>query len=546
MSSFGVLTTGFSKKTRQNIIDEIVASILADISPNLNTTSTSVLGQFIGVHADQLSEDWDVLEDVYLNQYPDSAFGASLEGVGSITGATKLVATESTVSLFCTGTATTVLALGRQARVPSGGIFQTDALATIALASIWTITTAYAVGDIRSNDTPTNIYRCTIAGTSAGSGGPTGEGTAIVDGTVTWRYMGDGDGSVVVAATATVTGPTVGLAFQVTEIVTAVSGWDNVTNLLDAVLGTDIETDAAFRIRRELLLTLSGKGTVDTIRAKLLLVTGVTAAIVFENTTDVVDSNGVPAHGIEAVVLGGTDLAIAQAIFDDKAAGIETFGADITEVIVDDAGNSHTINGSRADPVEMFIDITVVTDGNYPADGDTQVATLLANLDLVLGIGDDVIYLVSQAAALSACDGVSGVIDITVFQLDKRPVAVTAANSENYALSNGETLTVKVDGQSAAQTVTFNTGDFVDIANATAEEVAIVISADLTTPAATGSGATAPVITSDSGGTIEVTGGTANAALGFPTTFDATGTSNVVIGSRQRAVFDSSRIVVTS
>lgn len=544
MSSFGVLSTGFAKKTRQEIIDEIVASLTENINVNLNTESTAILGQFIGVLADQDAQSWDVLEDVYDSNYPDSAFTASLDAVASITGATRLAATKSTVTLTATGTDATLLTIGRQARVPNGGIFETTAAATITLATAWTPTTAYSIGDIRSNDTPLNIYVVVVAGTSAGAGGPTGEGSAIIDGSVTWRFLGDGEGFTTVAAEATVTGVVVGLAFQITEIVTAVSGWDSVTNLLDAATGRAIETDAAFRARREVLLTVSGKGTVDTIRAKLLLVSGVTEAFVFENTTDVVDSNGLPAHSIEAVVLGGTDVAVAQAIFDDKAAGIETFGPDITEAIVDDQGNSHTINANRADPVEMFIDVTVVTDGNYPADGDTQVATVLKTFGDTLTIGQDVIYEKIKCIPFD----VSGVVDISLFELDKRPVTVTSGSTEPFALSSGLFLLVKVDGQSAAQTVTFVSGpDFFDISIATAAEVAAVISTALSTPSATGGTSTGAVtITSDSGGTIEVTGGDANPILGFPTTFDPSGLANVTILSRQVARFDTSRMVVIS
>lgn len=547
MSSYGVLSTGFAKKTRQTIIDEVVASLTADISPNLNTESTSILGQIVGILADQISQDWDVLEEVYLSQYPDSASAASLDGVGSITGATRLPATMSTVALLVTGDNTTALPTGRQARVPNGGIFETTAAATITTAPAWATGTAYSVGDIVRNDSPENIYRCAIAGTSAGSGGPTGEGTAIVDNTVTWRYLGDGAGYATVAAEATVTGPIVALAYQVTEIVTAVSGWLDVTNLADADVGTDIETDAAFRTRRENLLTVSGKGTVDTIRAKLLLVSGVTEALVFENTSDATDSNGVPPHAIECVVLGGSDVDIAQAIFDDKPAGIATYGTDISESVVDSQGTSHTILASRADPVEMFLDITVVTSGSYPADGDTQVAAQLKALGDTLQIGDDVIYNQFLGETLTTAGGVAGVVDVQSMALDKRPVTVTSGNTETFALSNGETLTVKVDGQSTEQTVTFSSGDFVAIGAALASEVAAVITTQLASPSATGgSPGGAVTITSDSGGTIEVTGGTANGALGFPTTFTPTGTSNVSILSRQVARFDTSRISVTS
>jgi hypothetical protein len=48
----------------------------------------------------------------------------------------------------------------------------------------WSASTAYVFGDMRSNQG--QLYICTIAGTSAGSGGPTANNTAVVDNTVTW------------------------------------------------------------------------------------------------------------------------------------------------------------------------------------------------------------------------------------------------------------------------------------------------------------------------------------------------------------------------
>lgn len=57
----------------------------------------------------------------------------------------------------------------------------------------WAITTAYVVGDLVYNDTD-KAYECIVAGTSAGSGGPTGTGLNIVDGagTLRWKYVGPG------------------------------------------------------------------------------------------------------------------------------------------------------------------------------------------------------------------------------------------------------------------------------------------------------------------------------------------------------------------
>jgi hypothetical protein len=108
--------------------------------------------------------------------------------------------------------------------------------------------------------------------------------------------------------------------------------------------------------------------------------------------------------------------------------------------------------------------------------------------------------------------------------------AVECANAETYVLTDGMTLTVKIDAEAVAQTITFLTAEFVSIGAATAEEVAAVINAKIVGAKATvTTGGTKVTITSDTRGTashVEVTGGTANAVLGFSTT-EVDGTGNV-------------------
>lgn len=53
-------------------------------------------------------------------------------------------------------------------------------------APAWAGSTAYTVGTFRTNGA--NQYKCVTAGTSASSGGPTGTGSAITDGTAVWDY----------------------------------------------------------------------------------------------------------------------------------------------------------------------------------------------------------------------------------------------------------------------------------------------------------------------------------------------------------------------
>lgn len=54
-------------------------------------------------------------------------------------------------------------------------------------ADAWVASTAYTVGDRATN--ADNVYEVITSGTSAGSGGPTGTGTNITDGTVHWKWI---------------------------------------------------------------------------------------------------------------------------------------------------------------------------------------------------------------------------------------------------------------------------------------------------------------------------------------------------------------------
>jgi hypothetical protein len=60
-------------------------------------------------------------------------------------------------------------------------------LRLVGAASPWLASTAYAVGARVVN--AGNTYECTVAGTSAASGGPSTADPAVADGTATWRYV---------------------------------------------------------------------------------------------------------------------------------------------------------------------------------------------------------------------------------------------------------------------------------------------------------------------------------------------------------------------
>lgn len=201
----------------------------------------------------------------------------------------------------------------------------------------------------------------------------------------------------------------------------------------DATLGRDVESDADFRIRRIQLLRISGASTVEAIRAALLNVEGVLQAFVFENTTDAVDGFGRPPHSLEAVVSGGTDVDVAQTIFDTKPIGIATHKVvgpnGFTEVIVDSQGESHSINGSRPDEVAMHIEIDIdVVAADFGAgsqlNGEQEVRAALKALGDTLQIGDRVTILKFECVPI----GIAGVDDVTAIKIEDTDPPTNTAN----------------------------------------------------------------------------------------------------------------------
>lgn len=66
-------------------------------------------------------------------------------------------------------------------------VSRTWAKVALGAGVLWVFSTAYAVGDRVRNGV--NTYVCAVAGTSAGSGGPTGTTAGITDGSVTWNWV---------------------------------------------------------------------------------------------------------------------------------------------------------------------------------------------------------------------------------------------------------------------------------------------------------------------------------------------------------------------
>ena len=383
---YGLTLTGFVPKTLVEAKAELDALFKNTFGANLGSEPDgsippdSVAGQFVGLLADRESEIWEVTQAVSSSFDPDNATGKPLDALCAITGTIRNPERHSLGSVVLTGDPGTVLTAGRIASVViSKARFETLAPVTLVLDASWAVATPYALGArVTNGGAPARVYQVVVAGTSALAGsGPSGTGSAIVDGSVTWAYCGDGTASADCAVQSVEAGAYSALANTLTEIETPVTGWLGVRNLTDVAIGSAVEGDPPLRIRRENELSGNGNSTLNALRAKLLRVGQGTAnpvidCTVFENTTMIVDANGVPPKAFEALVLGGDQPVILQTVFDTKPLGIEAAGS-VSGVVTDSAGNPHTIKFSRPTEVLIWVELDITKDAaKYPLDGDAQ------------------------------------------------------------------------------------------------------------------------------------------------------------------------------
>lgn len=422
MTTWGITPTGLNVPTLDDVRDERNAAMRTAFGASLPLDDQKIEGQLVAIQSEREVSVWEAIEALWQALDPDSATGAALDSLCALSGTVRRKAKSSTVVATLVGTSGDTISAGSRAKLGStGAAFALDLDAVLADVTAWTATTGYVVGDLVGNDSG-KVYACTAAGTSAGSGGPTGTSTSISDGSVTWRYVGAGTGVASGGMTALAAGPTVAVAYDLSVIDTPVSGWTAVVNLLDGVTGRVVESDGALRVRRAQELASGGSTTRDALFAELDEVTGVSAVTLFVNDTDVTDADGVPPHAVEALVQGGDDDAIAAVLLAGVAFGIATYtSTSDSGTAVDSEGGSHTEYFSRPVAVDCYVAITLTKDPLvYPADGDARVKAAIAVAQV---IGRDL----KAARCAAAAFGVPGLIDVTACYVGTAPSPVGSA-----------------------------------------------------------------------------------------------------------------------
>lgn len=172
----------------------------------------------------------------------------------------------------------------------------------------------------------------------------------------------------------------------ITEFASAIAGVDSVTNPLATgkpgaerfQTGRDRETDAEFKLRYENSLAEGGVSTVPAMEASIFQFDERVQSVRVEQVRDTTKGYG-PEVTVFAPAIrnatGGDDV-IAQAVFESRAGGLESFG-DVTGSAETDDGRVYQESFNYANERVIEIDITLTTSDLYPDDGDRRIKDLL-------------------------------------------------------------------------------------------------------------------------------------------------------------------------
>lgn len=218
-----------------------------------------------------------------------------------------------------------------------------------------------------------------------------------------------GGGSINVTATCESIGAVSAPPNTINFISTPTSGWNGVTNAAQAVPGQPVETDSQLRARQAISVSLSAKTLVDSTLAGIAAVPGVTryGTVGVENPTGSVDSYGNPAHSISMVVEGGTDLAVATAIYNNKTPGCFTNGT--TSVVVTDPVTGSTMNIGFFRPTykPIYVSLSVHPLAGYSSAVTAAIQNAVTNYLNSLQIGESLTISALYGAAVSVMPNLS-------------------------------------------------------------------------------------------------------------------------------------------
>ena len=378
-----ITAQGLQIKRLAQIVAELEESFRNAFGENIDLVANAPLGQIIGIISEREALLWELVQDLYNSQYPNTSSGRNLDNSVSLTGTRRKPATFSSVQGIARGADGTL--------IPAGTII-------------------------------------------AVQGNPDARFVTQSDATIS---VADGDTfkSLPIDLVAESTGPFETAIGTLNDIVTPVGGLESFTNEAIGDVGSNAENDADLKIRRLQELNLAGVATVEAIKSRLSARENVEAVEVFVNKNSIT-INGRPPHSVEVLVKGDNDDDLAVAIFNLVGGGI-TYVGNVVKNIIDSQGHNQEIKFSRPVDVPIFVEFTVSTNSLYPVDGDDLIKAATVEFGRRQNIGQGIVLFGSNAISC-AIETIPGITGVTI----RIGRAADALMAQNLNIEPGELASI--------------------------------------------------------------------------------------------------------
>jgi uncharacterized phage protein gp47/JayE len=452
----GVTQYGFERKTLQEIITSLKLNLRAELGDDWNVETGSPEDQFISVFAAEADEVWQGIEGAIASQTINGAEGVYLDDVLSKLGVYRKGKTPSSgkATLFSNYAQVTIGSVIPTTSVVSASngltynvsnpVFIDNFMSAYSLsASQLTVGQTYNI-NIYSTNTPSNRTFTWQVTSEAGKDRMLEALVVFANETVVDRptnafytaatrsfYIGFDSSNLLPlhfnkGGLYVQTVPRVGnIGHSVDLVATQVgfnplspnglnslsptyTGYVSIINGDDFNAGSDVQTDAEYRLAWQNSNQILGGGTTESIITGLLELEGVVDAEVYENPLstfwyDVSGNTVAEPYTYNITVLGGDDSEVAQVILNKSPANTKRYGLYNTTAI-NSKGQAVTVNFTRASYFDVEIQVSYTTkDGSALTEAEkNSIINGLATALNELRIGDVVPTSLLQAVVFQS------------------------------------------------------------------------------------------------------------------------------------------------
>lgn len=437
MADYGITEKGFVIKRLDEILEELHTDLSDGFGFNTRLDPQSFLNVLIMTFGGQLSELWETAQNSYYAKYPSTAEGASLDYAVQYGGIRRSPNKYSYYTLHCTGDDGTVVREGAtvatntapQRKLAAVSEFEITRdnfnrasvrVAAPASGEIYSV----SINGVQFSYTSASEDELSILQGLCDATSADGYTVSVDESNITLDIEDETvsrSGVLVLSDNLTTSSVTVLADFAtvdygklifpngtITVMVTNISGFNSVENLITPTYGRIQETDVELRQSYIAKSAIRSTRMIDSICSQLINnVSNVESATGYENDTDYTDEEGRPPHSVEIVVDGGDETEIAGIILDKKAAGIQTYG-DTTVNVATEYGDSVPISFNRPEYIYVWIKVVLDAVSSYlPTNYANLAVDSIVNDASALKAGDNMLSQTFNDGIYSAVAGVT-------------------------------------------------------------------------------------------------------------------------------------------